>query len=323
MREIRERTVESHGLRMHVLEAGEGDPVLLCHGFPDVAWGWRHQIRALADAGYRVIAPDQRGYADSDAPEAVEAYTIHHLAGDLTGLLDTLRIEQAVFVGHDWGGDVVWKTALLAPHRVKAVVGVNTPYFPRSPAPPVSIMRRRAEAEGKFHYMVYFQEPGVAEAELERDVERTLRGFFQPPPDHEAMREAKKSRRGELAGSGGGLLDRMPDAPVGDFLDPEDFEVYLRKFRKSGFRGPLNWYRNLDRNWELTAYLDGAKIRQPALMITAERDLFLPPAAAEGMERWVPNLETVEIQGSGHWTPQEKPNEVNGQLLRFLAEIRA
>lgn len=319
--EFTHRHVDTNGIRMHVAEAGRGFPVVLCHGFPELWYSWRHQLRALAEAGYRAIAPDQRGYGDTEAPAALDAYTIHHLVGDLTGLLDALDIEQAVVVGHDWGGIVAWQMALLAPHRVAGVVGVNTPFFPHPPLPPVQMMR--AAAQGRFQYIVYFQEPGVAEAELERDVRRTLRGFYQPPPTREQMEAIRTLPMGTMGPAEGGLLDRLPDAPHGAFLTAADFEVFATAFARTGFRGGLNWYRNLDRNWELTAYLRNAPVAAPALMVTAEFDPVLRPEMAAGMDAWVPNLRrTVSIAGSGHWTQQEHPAAVNAALLDFLREFR-
>ena len=316
---ITHKYVQTNGIRMHVAEAGSGFPVLLCHGFPELWYSWRHQITALADAGFRVIAPDQRGYGETDAPAAIEIYSIHHLAGDLTGLLDALEIDKAVIVGHDWGGLVVWQMALLAAQRVAGVVGVNTPFFPRLPISPLAAMR--ATSQGNFHYILYFQEPGVAEAELERDVRRSLRGFYQSP-NREAMAALRDVPIGVFGPAGGGILDRLPDAPHGSFLTSEDFDVFVNAFTKSGFRGGLNWYRNFDQNWETTAHLNNAKVQQPALMITAEFDVVLRPELAVGMERWVPNLRrTVLIEGSGHWTQQEKPAEVNAALLEFLREF--
>jgi pimeloyl-ACP methyl ester carboxylesterase len=319
MAEFKHTHVETNGIRMHVVEAGSGFPVLLCHGFPELWYSWRHQLRALADAGFRAIAPDQRGYGETDAPQPIEAYTVHHLVGDLTGLLDALGIEQAAIVGHDWGGVVVWQMALLAPHRVAAVAGVNTPFFPRPPMPPTEMMR--AAAQGHFHYMLYFQEPGVAEAELERDVRRSLRGFYQALPRN-VIETARGLPSGVMGPAGGGILDRLPDRPHGGFLTAEDFEVFARAFERTGFRGGLNWYRNFDRNWELTAYLSGAKVMQPALMITAELDPVLRPSMADGMSAWVPNLrDTLLLKGCGHWTQQERPDEVNRALIGFLTSL--
>jgi epoxide hydrolase A/B len=321
MAEFTHRHVESNGITMHIVEAGQGFPVLLCHGFPEIWYSWRHQLRALAAAGFRAIAPDQRGYGETTAPPAIDAYTIHHLVGDLTGLLDALGIERAAIVGHDWGGLVVWQMALLAPHRVAAVVGVNTPFFPRLPLPPLAMMR--AAAQGNFHYIVYFQEPGVADAELGRDVRRSLRGFYRDIP--RALIEANRDTpSGVMGPAGGGILDRLPDGPPGAFLSPADFEVFVRAFERSGFTGGLNWYRNFDRNWELTAYLSGARVQPPALMITAELDPVLRPAMAEGMSAWVSNLrDTVLIKDCGHWTQQEKPAEVNRALVEFLRAAAA
>jgi pimeloyl-ACP methyl ester carboxylesterase len=320
MIEITHRQIESNGISMHVAEAGEGFPVLFSHGFPELWYSWRHQLEALAAAGFRAIAPDQRGFGGTDAPQAVDAYTIHHLVGDLTGLLDALGIEKAVVVGHDWGGIVAWHAALLAPHRVERVVGINTPYFPRFPMRPTDMMR--AMAQGHFHYVLYFQTPGVAERELDADVRRTLRGFMQPI-DRARLDELLTQGPQALGPATGGLLDRLPDAPPGDFLSPDDFEVFAAAFEKTGFRGGLNWYRNFDRNWETTAYLAGATIQQPALMITAELDPVLRPEMAAGMTAWVPNLRTTHlVKDCGHWTQQEKPAEVNRVLIDFLRDLR-
>lgn len=318
---VRHHAVETNGIRMHAAEAGEGFPVLFCHGFPELWYSWRHQLEALAAGGYRAIAPDQRGYGDTDAPRAIDAYSIHHLVGDLTGLLDALSIEKAVIVGHDWGGLVAWQAALLAPQRFAGVVGVNTPHFPRMPMSPLTMMR--AMAQGNFHYILYFQEPGVAEADLERDPRRTLRGFYQGPNRALLEELVRSTPSGVFGPNEGGLVERLPDAPPGEYLSAEDFEVFARTFERTGFRGGLNWYRNMERNWETTAYLNGAKVTQPALMITAELDPVLRPEMAEGMQMWVPNLRrTVLVRDCGHWTQQEKPAEVNAALLEFLREFR-
>ena len=319
MTAITHRQIDTNGISMHVAEAGEGMPVLFCHGFPELWYSWRHQMTALAAAGYRAIAPDQRGYGGTSAPAAVEDYTIHHLVGDLAGLLDALSIERAVVVGHDWGGSVAWSMAQLAPHRVAGVVGVNTPFFPRPPMKPTVLMR--AMAQGSFHYILYFQKPGVAEAELDADPARTLAGFFQSP-DRARLEELLKAGPAALGPRSGGLLERLTGETPGEFLGAEDFQVYVDAFRASGFRGGLNWYRNFDRNWELTAYLHNAKLLAPALMIAAELDPVLRPELAAGMRDWVPNLRRVHVVNDcGHWTQQEKPDEVNRELLGFLREL--
>ncbi len=318
MSEFTHQHIDTNGIKMHVVEAGSGFPVLFCHGFPEMWYSWRHQLRALAEAGFRAIAPDQRGYGETDAPGAIDRYTIHHLVGDLTGLLDALGIEKAAIVGHDWGGLIVWQMALMAPHRVAAVVGVNTPFFPRLPFRPLDMMR--AAAQGNFHYIVYFQEPGIADAELNRDVRRSLRGFYQDIPP-EIIEATKHMQMGVMGPNEGGILDRLLDGPHGAFLTSEDFEVFARAFERSGFTGGLNWYRNFDRNWETTAYLR-TTVTQPALMLTAELDPVLRPAMANGMSTWVPDLrDTILIKGSGHWTQQEKPEAVNQALIRFLRTV--
>ncbi|HYL58708.1 MAG TPA: alpha/beta hydrolase [Candidatus Acidoferrales bacterium] len=319
MNEIKHSVVQTNGIKMHVAEAGAGFPVVFCHGFPEIWYSWRHQMKALADAGFRAIAPDQRGYGDTDCPAPIEAYTQRKLVGDIVGMLDALHIAKCVIVGHDWGGMVAWNTALLAPDRVERVIGVNTPFIPRAPMKPTDAMR--AMAAGGFHYILYFQTPGVAEAELERDVVRSLRAFYQDPTDIDPV-EMRKAPPGVFGQPGGGLLDRFPDRPHGKFLTAEDFEVFVRAFKKTGFRGGLNWYRCIDRSWEESAgQVD--RIEQPALMITAELDVVLRPEMANGMEAWVPNLrKTVLVKGSGHWTQQEKPAAVNAALLDFLADLK-
>ncbi len=172
MSDIKHRFVKANGIKMHVAEAGEGYPVVMCHGFPELWYSWRHQLRALADAGFRAIAPDQRGYGDTDRPEPIDAYTQRKLVGDIVGMLDALAIGRCTIIGHDWGGAVAWNAALMAPESIERVIGINTPFLPRAPKPPTELMREMAA--GNFHYILYFQQPGVAEAELERDVYRTL-----------------------------------------------------------------------------------------------------------------------------------------------------
>jgi pimeloyl-ACP methyl ester carboxylesterase len=276
----------------------------------------------LASAGLRAIAPDQRGYGESGGPASIEAYTQREIVADLVGMLDAMGIDKCVVVGHDWGGFVAWNAALMAPARIERVIALNTPFFPRTPMKPMDFIR--AMAAGNFNYIVYFQEPGVAEEELGRDVRRSLRSLYQ---GGEAIKgvdlaELRKMPSGVLGPAGGVLLDYLPDLPHGSFLTGDDFEVFVRAFEKSGFRGPLNWYRNIDRNWEESAGLP-PRVSQPALMITAELDPVLRPDMAKGMQIWVPNLrKTVLIKGSGHWTQQEKPEEVNAAMLEFLADLR-
>jgi pimeloyl-ACP methyl ester carboxylesterase len=322
MSEFNHRFVDTNGIQMHVAEAGEGYPVVMCHGFPELWYSWRHQMRALASAGLRAIAPDQRGYGETGGPSSIEAYTQREIVADLVGMLDAMGIGKCVVVGHDWGGFVAWNATLMAPARIERVIALNTPFFPRTPMKPMDFIR--AMAAGNFNYIVYFQETGVAEEELGRDVRRSLRSLYQ---GGEAMKgvdlaELRKMPSGVLGPAGGGLLDHLRDLPHGSFLTGDDFDVFVRAFEKTGFRGPLNWYRNIDRNWEESAGLP-PRVSQPALMITAELDVVLRPEMANGMQMWVPNLhKTVLIKGSGHWTQQEKPEEVNAAMLEFLADLR-
>ena len=319
MADFTHKFVHTNGIRMHVAEAGSGYPMVLCHGFPELWYSWRHQMRALADAGFRAIAPDQRGYGETTCPQPIEAYTQRNLVADLTGMLDALGLENAVVVGHDWGGAVAWNAAMMAPARFTHVIGVNTPFFPRAPMKPTDLMRLMAQ--GNFHYILYFQDPGVAEAELERDVRRSLRGFYQGASDLVAITD-KSAPPGVWGPAGGGILDRLPDRAQGKFLPDSDFEVFVKAFEKTGFRGGLNWYRCIDRSWEESAGQE-QRVDQPALMITAELDPVLRPELCNGMEAFVPNLrKTVLVKGSGHWTQQEKPAEVNAAILEFLADVK-
>lgn len=319
MTEFSHHQLRTNGIRMHVAEAGQGYPIVMCHGFPELWYSWRHQMHALAEAGFRAIAPDQRGYGETDVPEPIEAYTQQELVADIVGMLDALGLAKCVIIGHDWGGAVAWNAALMAPDRIERVIGVNTPFLPRVTQKPTDLMK--AMAQGRFHYILYFQQPGVAESELERDVRRSLRGFYQSAEDLAGALD-DSAPPGVFGPAGGGILDRLPDRPHGRFLSDDDFEVFVRAFERTGFRGGLNWYRCIDRSWEQSAHLEH-RVTQPALMITAELDPVLRPSLCTGMQAFVPNLRrTILIKGSGHWTQQEKPAEVNAALLEFLADLK-
>ncbi len=285
----RHRTVESNGIRLHLVEQGEGYPVLLCHGFPELWYSWRHQIPALAAAGLRAIAPDLRGYGGSDKPEAVEEYDIQHLVGDLVGLLDTLDIEKAVFVGPDWASIVVWSVAVMHPERVERVVSLNVPYRGRCVGfPPTNVLKQMGNSMA---YVLFFQEPGLAEARFSSDLPAALRRMY----------------------------DGVAADP--DFLSSDEFQVYLEAFSGGGMSGPLNYYRNIDRNWETTQDLADRTIECPCLVVVTDKDPVLRPEFAEGIERWLPHLRKELIRDCGHWTQQEKPDEVNRLLLDFLADL--
>jgi pimeloyl-ACP methyl ester carboxylesterase len=316
------------GARLAYYETGPrgGVPVVFCHGFPELAFSWRHQLSACAAAGRWAIAPDQRGYGLTGGPEAVEAYDIEALTGDLVGLLDHLGIERAVFCGHDWGGIVVWRMAVMRPDRVAGVIGVNTPFMPRPPADPIAILRRRF---GEDMYIVNFQKPGEADRVLAADVERTMSFFMRRPAP------GARPPSGGLSGglTGGSREEAAPASnfallkglqawdPAADprptFLEPEEMAVFVETFRRTGFTGAINWYRNFTRNWERSAGVTD-HVAAPSLMIMAELDAVLPPSAADGMEAYVPDLERALIAGSGHWTQQEKPDEVNTVILDWL-----
>lgn len=313
-----ERTVSVNGVDLHVIEAGEGPLVILAHGFPELAYSWRHQIPVLAAAGFHVVAPDQRGYGRTSRPEAVEDYDITHLTGDLLALVDALGEERAVFAGHDWGSMVVWQLALLAPERVAGVVGMSVPFVPRGPIPPIQGMR--ALFGDNFFYMLYFQEPGVADADLGADAARTMRGMLAGLGDPSAA----------AAGLGGGgtedrrgFVDRLPqpeDLP--SWLTQTELDHYVEEFSRTGFTGGINWYRNLDRNWEITPQLEGVKVTVPSLFIGGTADpvlVMMPPGVMEG---WVTDHRgNVLVEGAGHWVQQERPDEVNSALIDFLAEV--
>lgn len=306
------RVVDTNGIRMAVRDEGRGPAVVLCHGFPELAYSWRLQVPALVDAGYRVLVPDQRGYGDTDLPADVATYDIHHLTGDLVGLLDACGVERAVFVGHDWGGLVTWMMPLLHPARTAGVIGVNTPYLPRGPMPPVQMIRA---VFGDNHYIVHFQQPGVADAGLAKDVRRTFTQLMRrgvPIADVEAAVIA----RGRMPNMVEMVEDdlRFGEPLLGD----ADLEPYVETYTRTGFTGGINWYRNMDRNWETTPQLDGARITVPSLMITAEWDAALRPELAEAMRGLVDDLEMHQIPRCGHWTQQEHPDELNRLMVDWL-----
>ena len=324
MVEVRHRQVESNGLSVHVAERGAGPLVVLLHGFPESWYSWRHQIAALADAGFHVVAPDQRGYGRTDRPDDAGRYTLLDLVGDVVGLIDALGEQRAMVVGHDWGAPVAWHTALLRPDRVAGVAGLSVPFTPRTPVSPMQLWR---EAYGDRFYQVYFQAPGVAEAELEADVAETMRRLLigasgDRPPNGGHLGAG-------VLPDGGGFLDVLratDDLPA--WLTPEDLDVYVAEFTRTGFTGGLNWYRNQDRNWELLAPWQGAVVAPPALYIAGTRD---PVVDFPGMDRLLPGLaafapalrETVMLEGCGHWTQQERPDEVSERLVAFCRGVVA
>jgi epoxide hydrolase A/B len=318
---VSHRFVQTNGIQMHIAEQGDGPLVVLLHGFPETWYSWRHQFAVLAAAGYRVIAPDQRGYGRTDRPVAVEQYSQLHLVGDVIGLLDALGEEQAVLVAHDWGSPVAWNTALLRPDRVRGVVALGLPYLPRGP---VSALTGMTQALGSGFYMNYLQRPGVADAELARDPRGSVLRFFQWGFGDSPQAEAPSL---PVVPVGGDLSDLLPEpGALPDWLTEADLDVYADDFARTGFSGGLNWWRTMDLSWELTAPWQGAPMTTPALYMYGERDgsVQLPglDQLISNLEMLVPNLtRTVVLSGVGHWTQQERPEEVNAELLKFLAGL--
>ena len=306
-----------NGVEIAYYEVGprRGAPVIFCHGFPELAFSWRHQLKAFEAAGLWAIAPDQRGYGLSSKPDAVTDYDLAQLTGDLIGLLDHLGVEKAIFCGHDWGGIVTWQLPLMYPDRVAGVIGLNTPLMPRAPADPIVIMRNRF---GPDMYIVWFQTPGDADATLGADVEKTMR-FFMRRPTGSVITAAAEPAEGGSTFAFKALLEAWDASDTaGQLLTPDELATFVQAFEAGGFTGPINWYRNFTRNWAaaegLPTRIDGIA----CLMITAELDAVLSPAMAEHMPAFIGDLETHMIAGSGHWTQQEKPDEVNRLILGWL-----
>jgi pimeloyl-ACP methyl ester carboxylesterase len=322
---ISHRFVDANGVRLHVAECGSGPLVILCHGFPESWYSWRHQLSALANAGFHAVAPDMRGYGQSDRPDEIEQYTLLHLTGDMIALADAMRAESAVIAGHDWGAPVAWHAALLRPDRFRAVIGLSVPFRPRGAKRPTSTMPQN---EREQFYQLYFQAPGVAEAELQADVRRSIRtilmaasGDVPPSGTEPAIHPLAMVPRS------GGFLTRWSDPQaLPSWLSEADVEFYTSEFERTGFRGGLNWYRNIDRNWELLAPFAGSKIDVPAMFVAGERDLVVNfPGAREllaNMRTPVPQLRrSIILPGCGHWTQQERADEVSTAMINFLRSL--
>ena len=317
---VTDRIIETNGVRLRTVEAGEpGAPVVvLAHGFPELAYSWRHQIPVLAAAGYHVLAPDQRGYGGSSRPDDVAAYNVADLSADVIGLLDNVGAERAVLIGHDWGAPVVWGSAQLHPDRVTAVVGLSVPPVPRAQIPPTQAFRMLFG--DNFFYMLYFQEPGVADAELAADPAKTLRrmigGLRASGDPADAVRM--------IAPGSEGFIERLPE-PDGlpSWISADELDHYVAEFTRTGFTGGLNWYRNMDRNWELLADPPAATISVPALFVAGTDD----PVGAFMRRDRTAELVTgpyseVMIEGAGHWLQQECPDQVNKVVLDFLSGLK-
>ena len=327
MTQATHRTIKTNGIQMHIAEQGSGPLVLMCHGFPESWYSWRHQLKALAQAGYHAVAPDMRGYGQTERPDAIDQYTMLHLVGDMVGVLDALGAETAVIAGHDWGAPVAWHCALLRPDRFRAVIGLSVPYRGRGPVRPTTVM---PQTDTALFYQLYFQTPGIAEAELERDAKSTIRRML-----YAASGDAQQGSGGaSQASSTVGMVDRKsgllggmtnpPELPA--WLTAADLDFYAAEFDRTGFRGGLNWYRNIDRNWELMAPYSGAKVTVPALYVAGDRDLVVKFPGAEqtiaNLAKTVPLLRKhIVLAGCGHWTQQERANEVNAAMIGFLNSL--
>jgi pimeloyl-ACP methyl ester carboxylesterase len=317
MTELKHRTVETNGIRLHIAEAGRGPTVVLCHGFPESWYSWRHQVPALAEAGYHVVAPDMRGYGRSDKPEAIDQYTLLHLVGDMVGLLDAVGEETAVIVGHDWGATVAWHAAQLRPDRFRAVAGLSVPFRARGPVRPTTAMPQTDDA---IWYQLYFQEPGVAEAEYDRNV-RVVFHAGAIAISGDALPGTRPF--GMVPRRGSPFRWNAEPPPLPAWLTEADIDFFTAEFTRTGFRGGLNWYRNIDRNWELLAPFDGVPVTVPALYIAGDRD---PVMHFPGMDRhiadlakYVPQLHgTIMLPRCGHLTQRERPAEVNAAIIDFL-----
>ncbi|MGB3828877.1 MAG: alpha/beta hydrolase [Ornithinimicrobium sp.] len=293
-----------NGVQLEVFEAGRhnaGKPIVLCHGWPDLAFTWRHQVPVLVDAGYHVIAPNQRGYGNSTRPAQVTAYDVEQLSGDLVALLDHYSYEDATFIGHDWGAMVVWSLALLHPQRVNKVICLSLPYPVRGEVPWLEFMET---VLGSDYYFVHFnRQPGVADAVFDENPAHFLGNLYrknEPPKEPQPGMEMINIARAKTA--------------LGEpLMSDGDLAVYVSTFEKSGFTGGINWYRNLDRNWHLLADVDPI-VHQPALMIYGDRDTV---AQAENLSQFVPTVEEIHLD-SGHWIQQEKPEETNRAITQWL-----
>jgi pimeloyl-ACP methyl ester carboxylesterase len=317
---IRTRTASVNGIALDLLEAGpdDGPAIILAHGFPESSWSWRHQLPALAEAGWHVMAPDQRGYGHSSRPAEVEAYGSDHLSADLIGLLDETGQEQGVFVGHDWGALILWDLVRLHPGRVRAAVSVSVPFI-EWPAPPLTLFR---QASGdRFFYIVYFQPVGPAERELEADPRSALRRGLWSASAAGAERPPR-----DLPAEGTGFLDVLGEWPdeLPGWLTAEDLDRYTEAFEASGFFGPLSYYRNFDANHERVKSIPASVISMPTFFIAGELDgvLRMDPKGVDRMAAALPNLKgSVLMPGVGHWAQQEAPEAFNEILLGFLDQL--
>ena len=319
---MRQQLVQTRTVNMNIAEQGEGPLVLLCHGFFETSYAWRHQIPVLANAGFRAVAPDMRGYGGTETPTAIDEYTVFHLVGDMVALLDALGERTAIIVGNDWGATVAWQCAQMRPDRFRGIAAISVPLMGRPPVPPTQIFPQTDDA---LHYTLYFQPPGVAEAELEADVRRSLRRVLFSASGHAGDRDSPNATPNPfgMVSRHGGLLSDLPEPPANlEWLTEDDLDTYEASFKRSGFAGGLNYYRNLDRNWRLQASLSGVKVEVPSLFMVGDRDPGLSIPGMRDIIAAMPELaprlvDTIIVPGSGHWLPQESPAVVSAALIDF------
>jgi pimeloyl-ACP methyl ester carboxylesterase len=315
---VAHRQIEANGISIHLAEAGDGPLVVLIHGVPELWHSWRFQIQTLADTGYHVVAPDLRGCGRTEAPPGVERYSMLNLVSDVIGLLDVLGEKSAALVAHDWGANVAYHCCELHPSRVSAVAALSVPYVPRAPEPPNILIQRFAG--NAFSMVRYFQEPGVAEAEMEADPHRTFRLFLYGLSGDGPAGLIEHLYVGKAPGAG--LLDDIPEPALPlPWLTESDVDYYATEFTRTGFTGALNRYRNLDHDWEELAVVNGVTIEQPTLFVGGSRDGAVLFGHLEPMRGSLPNLRRVELlAGCGHWVQQERASEVNALIIQFLSE---
>ncbi|MEM7611434.1 MAG: alpha/beta hydrolase [Pseudomonadota bacterium] len=306
--------IASNGITLSTHVAGSGDTIILCHGFPEIAYSWRYQFGPLAKAGYHVVAPDQRGYGASDCPPDVIDYDVFHLIDDLVGLLDHFELERAIFVGHDWGALLLWQMALLKPERMRGLITLNVPFAPRRSIDPMVMTR---EVLGDDFYIVNFQDSDEADRAFDADPERILRAMYRRLPITRAQFDAlPKEKRYAFS-----MLREMrkTDLPGTPLLDEKELRVFVDAFRRSGFTPPINWYRNWSRNWAMTEGVEQT-VNVPTLFVGADDDILIGPQHVATMRKYVPDLTTHMIANCSHWTQQEQPAQFNAIMLDWLRQ---